>query len=129
MDFTGERYIPGLGGSIALEHEHRYRFCLDLVAGKQVLDIACGEGFGSAMMASRAERVWGVDIDRHAVDHASKTYQRENLRYLVGSCSGIPLPDASVDVVVSFETIDPPYSPDWPWRGVSASDRGDVGVL
>ena len=106
MDFTGERYIPGLGGSIALEHEHRYRFCLDLVAGRTVLDIACGEGFGSAMMAERAERVWGVDIDRHAVDHANKTYPRENLRYLVGSCSGIPLPDASVDVVVSFETIE-----------------------
>ncbi len=106
MDFTGERYIPGLGGSIALEHEHRYRFCLDLVQGRRVLDIACGEGFGSAMMAERAERVWGVDIDRHAVAHASANYKRDNLRYLVGSCAGIPLPDASVDVVVSFETIE-----------------------
>jgi protein-L-isoaspartate O-methyltransferase/GR25 family glycosyltransferase involved in LPS biosynthesis len=106
MDFTGERYIPGLGGSIALEHEHRYRFCLDLVKGRRVLDIACGEGFGSAMMAEHAERVWGVDIDRHAVAHASANYARDNLRYLVGSCAGIPLPDASVDVVVSFETIE-----------------------
>ncbi len=106
MDFTGERYIPGLGGSIALEHEHRYRFCLDLVKGRRVLDIACGEGFGSAMMSERAEKVWGVDIDRHAVAHASANYKRDNLRYLVGSCAGIPLPDASVDVVVSFETIE-----------------------
>ncbi|WKW50272.1 class I SAM-dependent methyltransferase [Rhodomicrobium lacus] len=106
MDFTGERYVPGIGGSIALEHEHRYRFCLDIVEGQRVLDIACGEGYGSALLASRAEKVWGVDIDRQAVDHANQTYKRDNLRFFFGSCSAIPLPDASVDVIVSFETIE-----------------------
>ncbi|PTE16378.1 methyltransferase domain-containing protein [Pseudogemmobacter blasticus] len=106
MKFTGERYVPGIGGSIALEHEHRYRFCLDFVSGRRVLDIACGEGFGSAMIAEHAEKVWGVDIDRQAVSHAVARYSHDNLQYLVGSCSNIPLPDASVDVVVSFETIE-----------------------
>lgn len=106
LKFTGERYIPGIGGSIALEHEHRYRFCLDFVRGLRVLDIACGEGFGSAMIAEHAERVWGVDIDRQAVSHAAARYSHGNLQYLVGSCSNIPLSDASVDVVVSFETIE-----------------------
>ncbi len=106
MDFTGERYVPGIGGSIALEHEHRYRFCLNLVDGQRVLDIACGEGFGAEMLATPASLVWGVDIDRFAVTHASQTCPRDNLRFLVGACSAIPLPDASVDVVVSFETIE-----------------------
>lgn len=106
MDFTGERYIPGVSGSIALEHEHRYRFCLDLVTGRRVLDIACGEGFGSAKMAERAEQVWGVDIDPLTVAHAAATYKRKNLHYIAGSCAKIPLPAASVDVVVSFETIE-----------------------
>lgn len=106
MKFTGERYIPGIGGSIALEHEHRYRFCLDFVGGRKVLDIACGEGFGSAMLAKHAESVFGVDIDPKAVAHAGTRYSHENLQFLVGSCSNIPLPDASIDVVVSFETIE-----------------------
>lgn len=106
MKFTGERYVPGIGGSIALEHEHRYRFCLDFVRGRKVLDIACGEGFGSAMIAEHADMVWGVDIDPEAVIHAGARYKHDNLQFLVGSCSNIPLPDASVDVVVSFETIE-----------------------
>jgi SAM-dependent methyltransferase/GR25 family glycosyltransferase involved in LPS biosynthesis len=106
MMFTGGRYIPGAGGAIALEHEHRYRFCLDLTVGRTVLDLACGVGFGSAMIAERAELVWGVDVDLQAVSHARQNYQRANLQFLVGSCSAIPLADASVDVVVSFETIE-----------------------
>lgn len=106
MEFTGERYVPGIGGSIALEHEHRYRFCLALANGQRVLDIACGEGFGADMLADRADKVWGVDIDQFAVAHARKTYIRNNLSFLVGACSAVPLPDASVDVVVSFETIE-----------------------
>ncbi|MBM7322291.1 class I SAM-dependent methyltransferase [Agrobacterium pusense] len=106
MEFTGERYIPGVGGSIALEHEHRYRMCIDAVKGKKVLDIACGEGFGSALLSKSAEFVFGVDIDADAVKHASTTYTSENVAYLQGSCSQIPLDDCSVDVVVSFETIE-----------------------
>jgi SAM-dependent methyltransferase len=106
MDFTGERYVPGIGGSIALEHEHRYRFCLDIVKERRVLDIACGEGFGSAMMAEQATEVFGVDIDAAAITHADQTYKRENLHFLQGTCTAIPLVDGSVDVVVSFETIE-----------------------
>jgi ubiquinone/menaquinone biosynthesis C-methylase UbiE/GR25 family glycosyltransferase involved in LPS biosynthesis len=106
MDFIDERDILRSVGSIALEHEHRYRFCLEIVKGKRVLDIACGEGFGSDLLASCAEIVWGVDIDHQAVEHARSTYKKENLRFSVGSCSALALPDASVDVVVSFETTE-----------------------
>lgn len=106
MDFTGERYIPGIGGNIALEHEHRYRFCLELVRGRKVLDIACGEGYGSDLLATVAQSVHGVDIDEQTVHHAANRYKRANLVFSVGSCTSIPLPDRSVDVVVSFETIE-----------------------
>lgn len=106
MEFTGERYIPGVGGSIALEHEHRYRMCLDAVKGKTVLDIACGEGFGSSLLSKNAEFVFGVDIDPEAISHASETYDAENITFLQGSCSQIPIEDNSIDIVVSFETIE-----------------------
>ncbi|WP_447736737.1 glycosyltransferase [Rhodanobacter soli] len=107
MEFTGERYVPTEAGEIRHEHLHRYAWCLPLIEGRAVLDIACGEGYGSAIMARRAGSVVGVDISPEAIDHASKAYGGlANLAFCVGNAAEIPLPDDSVDVVVSFETIE-----------------------
>jgi len=106
LDWTGERYVPQIRGAIALEHLHRYAFATEYVDGKDVLDIASGEGYGSEMIARTAKHVYGVDIDQVSVEHAQLKYLRKNLQYQVGSCTEIPLADASVDVVVSFETIE-----------------------
>jgi ubiquinone/menaquinone biosynthesis C-methylase UbiE len=103
----GERFLPDrMFGDIELEHRHRYLVACELTVGQEVLDIACGEGYGSAMLAARARRVTGVDISPAAVEHARRQYPRDNLRFAAGSCAAIPLPDRSVDVVVSFETIE-----------------------
>ncbi|MDO1527635.1 methyltransferase domain-containing protein [Fulvimonas sp. R45] len=107
MEFTGERYLPSESGQIRHEHMHRYAWCRPLASGRVVLDIACGEGYGSAMLAAHAARVVGVDISPEAVEHARRTYAHgDNLEYLQGDAAAIPLPDASVDMVVSFETIE-----------------------
>jgi ubiquinone/menaquinone biosynthesis C-methylase UbiE len=106
MEFTGERYVPEIHGNIELEHLHRYLLASEIVTGKIVLDIACGEGYGSAMLATRANKVTGVDISSETIKHARERYKIENLDFIVGSCIDIPLPDASVDLVVSFETIE-----------------------
>ena len=106
LPWTGERYVPELGGQIALEHLHRYAFACGLAVGQDVLDIACGEGYGSALLAASARRVVGVDIAADAVQHAAARYGRPNLRFLTGSCHQIPVDAASIDLVVSFETIE-----------------------
>ena len=106
MNFTGERYVPGVKGNIELEHRHRYLLARELCHGKDVLDLASGEGYGSAMLSSVANCVVGVDIAHDAVQHSQRAYVRQNLRFMVGSCADIPLPDASIDVVVSFETLE-----------------------
>jgi GT2 family glycosyltransferase/SAM-dependent methyltransferase len=106
MDFTGERYVPEVEGQIRYEHLHRYALCLGLVAGKSVLDIASGEGYGAALLATTAGSVTGVDVDPATVEHARHAYYNPRLKFLTGSCESIPLPDASVDVVTSFETIE-----------------------
>jgi SAM-dependent methyltransferase len=106
MEFTGERYVPELHGDIELEHLHRYLMATEVATGKIVLDIASGEGYGSSMLAKVAEKVFGVDISVDSVSHARERYQEENLEFIVGSCDSIPLPDFSVDLVVSFETIE-----------------------
>ena len=108
IKFTGERYVPSEAGEIRQEHLHRYAWCAPLVHGLDVLDIASGEGYGSAMLAAaKARSVVGVDISAEAVRHAQRTYGgTKNLRYIEGSATAIPLADASIDVVVSFETIE-----------------------
>jgi SAM-dependent methyltransferase len=106
LDFTGERYTPETEGNIYLEHMHRYVLVRDLINDRDVLDIASGEGFGSADMAKRARSVIGVDIDPASVAHAQGRYRARNLEFRIGSCNAIPLDDNSVDVVVSYETIE-----------------------
>ncbi len=106
MEVTGERFIPEYPGDWSPEHYHRYFLARGLVSGKKVLDIASGEGYGSAILAQQAQHVTGVDISEQAVDAARAKYQKENLEYLCGSVTSIPLPDHAVDVVVSFETIE-----------------------
>ena len=111
ITFTGERFVPGCAGEIAYEHWHRYAFARQFAAGKRVLDAACGEGYGSALLGAVASSVVGVDIDASAIAHASECYgegagEGARVRFVTGSCSALPLPDASVDAVVSFETIE-----------------------
>jgi hypothetical protein len=107
IDFTGERFIPGISGEIVYEHVHRYAFARRLAAGLRVLDAACGEGYGSALLAEVANSVIGVDIDADTVLKAEATYGGlANLAFRSGSVTSLPLGNASVDLVVSFETIE-----------------------
>jgi ubiquinone/menaquinone biosynthesis C-methylase UbiE len=107
MEFTGERFVPQIDGNIKYEHLHRYALAVELTKGRSVLDIASGEGYGSALLAKSATSVMGVDIDIESVDHARSQYGHlPNLNFLVGSCDAIPLADNLVDVVTSFETIE-----------------------
>lgn len=106
MECTGERYMPDYDGDWTLEHVHRYLLACELAAGKDVLDIASGEGYGSHMLATVAKRVTGADIDAETVRLAKDKYCADNLEYIQANATSIPLPDNSVDVVTSFETIE-----------------------
>src|SRR5882757_9300615 len=106
LEWTGERYTPEVSGEIRLEHVHRYLIARELARNKRVLDIACGEGYGADILAGAATGVVGVDIADKAVAHASSRYTRPNLHFKQGACHAIPLADSSVDLVVSFETIE-----------------------
>lgn len=106
MQFTGERFVPTEQGQIRLEHYHRYATVLDAVAGKKVLDLACGEGYGSNLMAELAHSVVGVDVSFESVQHAAAAYQKANLTFCQGNAAALNFSDASFDVVVSFETVE-----------------------
>jgi GT2 family glycosyltransferase/SAM-dependent methyltransferase len=106
LEWTGERFLPEIGGEIGLEHAHRYLIARQLARGRAVLDIACGEGYGSAMLIEVAASVIGVDIDERSIAHASAKYRRPGLQFRVGRADQMPLPDESIDLIVSFETIE-----------------------
>ena len=106
LTFTGERFLPECAGEMIYEHWHRYLIVRNYVAGKRVLDVASGEGYGSHLLSKLAASVVGADISSDAVAHASKQYANKYLRYVVADCTHIPEPDASFDLIVSFETIE-----------------------
>jgi O-antigen biosynthesis protein len=106
LEWTGERLTTGTTGQVEVEHLHRYFIARQMVRGLEVLDIASGEGYGSALLAQTAKSVVGVELDQRAVDHARAGYIAQNLRFEQGSAQSIPLPDQSFDCVVSFETIE-----------------------
>ncbi|HQI46890.1 MAG TPA: class I SAM-dependent methyltransferase, partial [Bacteroidales bacterium] len=109
MENTGERLLTEIVNQNAIEHIHRYAFALQYVKNKNVIDIASGEGYGSNILASVANAVIGIDISKEAIEHANNKYKRENLSYIHGSADNIPIESNSIDVVVSFETIEHHY--------------------
>ena len=104
--FTGERLTTAIGGQIEIEHYHRYLFARALVPGLDVLDVASGEGYGSALLAQVARSVVGVEYSEPTVQGAVANFVRANLRYLRADARALPLADACVDAVVSFGTIE-----------------------
>jgi ubiquinone/menaquinone biosynthesis C-methylase UbiE len=108
LEDTGERLVPDFHqGFIGYaEHMTRYLAAVEPCRGKVVLDIASGSGYGSFELAKVADRVIGVDVSEDAVTYAKEHYPADNLEFVVGSGTAIPLEDDSVDVVVTFETIE-----------------------
>lgn len=105
LEWTGERMIPGKCDlSTFWEHVYRYKFAASFAKGKKVLDIACGEGYGCyALHRAGAFHVVGVDVSQEACLHARKKY---NLDIRTGDAVDIPVETNTIDLAISFETIE-----------------------
>ena len=75
---TGERTLPDVPEENYWFQRHLavYRWIAERVAGLDVVDMACGEGYGTAELARRAARVTGVDANPEAFEHARLKYTR-----------------------------------------------------
>jgi SAM-dependent methyltransferase len=108
MEFTGERLVPGAEGleDLYLEHMSRYVLAEGLVAGKRVLDVGCGCGYGAHYLAlSGAGEVVGVDISQEAVEYAAARYAYPGLTYRVMDCRRLPA-QQPYDLITCFELIE-----------------------
>jgi SAM-dependent methyltransferase len=83
LELTGERTLPDVPEENYWYRRHLvvYRWIADRCAGLRVVDMACGEGYGSAVLAERAAEVTGVDANPEAYEHARLRYRSSNLRF------------------------------------------------
>jgi SAM-dependent methyltransferase len=106
LTLTGERTIPDLEIENYWFRRHQvvYQRLAPRCAGREVLEAGCGEGYGADLIADVARRVVAVDYDASAVAHVRGRYPR--VEVMQANLAELPLPDASVDVVVNFQVIE-----------------------
>lgn len=112
-EFDLESIIPDLLASSdpfereVLElHLARYRFAARFAPGRRVLDLACGAGYGSALLAEAgAASVVGADRSAEAIRYARSRYARPGVEFVEADAMAFERPGA-FDVAVSLETIE-----------------------
>ncbi|MGH2855000.1 MAG: class I SAM-dependent methyltransferase [Solirubrobacteraceae bacterium] len=105
LALTGERTLPDVPEENYWYRRHLvvYRWIAARVAGLRVIDMACGEGYGSDVLAGSAASVVGVDANPEAHEHARRRYRRENLRFERDLIETFSEP---ADAVVFLQTIE-----------------------
>jgi SAM-dependent methyltransferase len=111
LELTGERTLPDVPEENYWYRRHVavYEWIAERCAGLRVADLACGEGYGSDLLASRAAEAIGVDANPEAYAHARARYRRPNLSFQRGLVEDF---DDQVDAVVFLQTIEHIHEPD-----------------
>lgn len=104
LDFSGKEKYSAVEATI---HLNRYAMARPYVAGKRVLDVASGEGYGSFLLRRwGAESVEGIDVDEQTVEIATRLFGGDGVHYQCHTAEQLPFEDHTFDVVCSFETIE-----------------------
>ncbi|MDE3091889.1 MAG: class I SAM-dependent methyltransferase [Chloroflexota bacterium] len=109
---TRERALPAHEAQtledylVYLKHVALYDFAAQYCAGKTVLDLGCGEGYGSAALARAARQVLAADYSFEAVLHAQSKYASANLAFVVCDAQRLPFRADAFDTAISFEVIE-----------------------
>ena len=120
LELTGERTLPDVPEENYWYRRHLavYEWIAERCAGKTVADLACGEGYGSNVLAERATDVIGVDANPDAYEHARRRYQRPNLRFQRDLVESFDTPR---DAIVFLQTIEHVEQPADLLRGFAAT--------
>jgi len=105
LPLTGERTVPGIPAENYWfrRHEAAYEFARTLAAGR-VLEVGCGEGYGTAVLAETAATVLGIDYDATTIAHAAATYPQAH--FVRANLAALPVPSATFDLVATLQVIE-----------------------
>ena len=108
IDVTGEVISPEHDNitPLFMRHVAAYNFFKGYVAGKKVLEIGFGEGYGTYSLAETAREITGIDVSSALVEHARSKYQKENLYFLKADAGRLPFPDGSFEVVLNSQVLE-----------------------
>ena len=104
---TGERILlEKETPQMIARHLCAYTFASSYCAAKKVLDVGCGEGYGSSYLAQKAAQVTGMDYDKDIIAYARDKYRKANLAFCVGQPQDGLSPHQQFDVICSFQVIE-----------------------
>jgi 2-polyprenyl-3-methyl-5-hydroxy-6-metoxy-1,4-benzoquinol methylase len=111
LALTGERTLPDVPAENYWyrRHEAAYEWIAERIMGRRVVDLACGEGYGTRVLARTARSVVGVDANPEAFEHARAKYTTRTTRFERGL---IDTWEGDVDCVVFLQTIEHVEDPD-----------------
>jgi SAM-dependent methyltransferase len=127
LALTGERTLPDVPEENYWYRRHLvvYRWIAERVGGLKVIDMACGEGYGSNVLAESAAGVVGVDANPEAHEHARLRYRRANLRFERELIETFSEPADAVVFLQTIEHLKDPGAALEHFRGL-VGDRGTV---
>lgn len=127
LELTGERTLPDVPEENYWFRRHLvvYEWIAARVAGRRVVDMACGEGYGSDVLARSAASVVGVDANPEAHEHARARYRRPNLRYERDLIETFAQPADAVVFLQTIEHLQDPGAALAHFRGLVDGSRGD----
>lgn len=129
LPFSSDGAYSGVEAAI---HVARYALARNLCRGKKVLDVACGEGYGSRLLLNwGAAEVVGVDISADAIESAHRNFQTNGIRYLCGDAQKVDqlLEGEKFDLIISIETIEHLERPHDFLAAISQLRANDAAVL
>ena len=84
-----------------------YEFAVPFIIGKKVLDVGCGRGYGTALMAASAAEITGLDYDLVTVEDNTNRYASvRNISFKHAVIPPLPFPDNTFDVITAFQFIE-----------------------
>lgn len=113
MNLSGERIYPEKCQTaedyvLYLKHMFAYEYAKGFIQpNAKVLEVGCGAGYGTAMLADRKDlQITGLDVDASVVESANKRYPSENCHYMAFDGSRLPFQNEEFDAVISFQVIE-----------------------